>query len=31
MVVKEFDIAQLWNIVELFMKDLSKEIYLQVW
>lgn len=31
MVEKEFDIAQLWNIVELFMKDLSKEIYLQVW
>lgn len=31
MVVKEFDIAQLWNIVELFMKDLSKEIFLQVY
>lgn len=31
MVIKEFDIAQLWNIVELFMKDLSKEIFLQVY
>lgn len=31
MVVKEFDIAQLWNIVELFMQDLSKEIFLQVY
>lgn len=31
MVIKEFDIAQLWNIVEVFMNDLSKEVYLNVY
>lgn len=30
MVVKEFDIAQLWNIVEIFMNELAKEIFLQI-
>lgn len=30
-IMKEFDIAHLWNIFELFMNDLSKEIYLSVW
>ena len=28
---KEFDIAGLWNIFQLFMDDLKREIYLQVW
>lgn len=28
---KEFDIANLWNIFELFMDDLKREVYLQVW
>lgn len=28
---QEFDIAQLWNIFELFMTDLKNELYLSVW
>lgn len=31
MVVKEYDIAELWNLVKIFTQDLNKEVFLQVW